>query len=466
MFREEEKMLGLNAWLYREGMRTLTLLPERGDRELLEWILGRAPDAMKPDLIVMLADRGLDDILPAVTPFLENGGTRLAALEAAGALGGPVEPRTAEERLAVARGKSRRGDRESVAALAEARDLAALSRYPREDFAKALKAGTRDDALLALLGDAAAKERLRKAEDLDATLLAADLGLDVGERLEAFRRKALERAVPALHRMYREPRSQYGRHCLGFVAFTLKRCGESVDLAPLKKQIPAYLKDNWGACPLAFALLALDPKADADDVTACREALLARRADRGGWDYSAIPSRSTIPWPFTLMPLLALDRVEGVPDAVWADALAWLQKSQQNDGSWLYLTEYANGWGVHTGAGVAMVALCAKRLGREADVSKAMAWLDANYVVGENPRAFGVFRNVPFQFLWAAGQAATAAGRRELGGLDWYARGLRHILRHQKADGSWADPTQSDTDAAWVTCLSVLYLHREFMVKR
>ena len=141
--------------------------------------------------------------------------------------------------------------------------------------------------------------------------------------------------------------------------------------------------------------------------------------------------------------ILALARVGRPQDqAPMARAIAYLRAEQAADGSWFgrWGTNYIYGtWSVLMALAQAGIS------GQDPMVRPAVAWLtsrqNADGGWGESndtyARPFKAFASTPYQTAWAL-LALFAAGETS---SDAVRRGVEHLLRTQKPDGLWNDPT-------------------------
>jgi hypothetical protein len=97
-----------------------------------------------------------------------------------------------------------------------------------------------------------------------------------------------------------------------------------------------------------------------------------------------------------------------------------------------------------------------------------LAWLSANWSVGENPGMGQVGNSPPntwlYYFLYAIERAGMLYDTAKVGSYDWYVEGSRVLLQAQRPDGSWdgSNPKQP----AWDTCFAILFLRRASVSRR
>ena len=185
------------------------------------------------------------------------------------------------------------------------------------------------------------------------------------------------------------------------------------------------------------------------------------RSKRGrGRECGPIPSRvhpnvgDNSNTQFALLGLYEAERA-GVPinDKVWRLALEHWKNSQNVDGSWGYETNFREGTGSMTSAGIASVIIASGELSAgdatvrgdtvsccgaqqpNKPVDDAMAWLDRN---------FSVYRNPPnstaglFYYLYGLERTGRMTNRRFIGQHDWYREGATHAGRRAAHFGRMA----------------------------
>ncbi len=159
---------------------------------------------------------------------------------------------------------------------------------------------------------------------------------------------------------------------------------------------------------------------------------------------------------------LAGARLHGydVPDEVFAKCGAFFRKSQNEDGGFGYSArQRKRSYGSMTAGGAMALVLCG------ADAKAAFQWLGTGFDPKKNRGAAAAFgkkkgkRGDNFwkhYWLWSVERACSVANRKDLGGRDWYADGIGHLIATQHRDGDWKSPERS----IQATCFALLFFSR------
>lgn len=168
-------------------------------------------------------------------------------------------------------------------------------------------------------------------------------------------------------------------------------------------------------------------------------------------------------------------------DAAYAgfkvDREVWLRthrhwiKHQRGDGGWGYRPGDA-ARGSMTAAGLSTLAITTRMLQDDSDVNEAGR--PDCCLPAESPdafergrdwltRNFSVFTNPPGQiwhyyYLYGLERAARLGNVRFFGNHDWYREGARYLVRARNADGSWTEPSNSNSILS--TSFAVLFLSK------
>ncbi len=161
-------------------------------------------------------------------------------------------------------------------------------------------------------------------------------------------------------------------------------------------------------------------------------------------------------------------------------ARGWWEKTQLEDGSWNY-THYEpppgmqgrfpaqKGYGSMTcgaiGALAILTSILKEDIGKCPSLKKAFDWLAKNFKADDNPNhTSGMMPGGKkmlvwyYYYLYSVERAGDLNGLDKFGDHDWYVEGAKELLKLQKADGSWREPS-SETDV-WATCFAILFLKR------
>jgi hypothetical protein len=140
---------------------------------------------------------------------------------------------------------------------------------------------------------------------------------------------------------------------------------------------------------------------------------------------------------------------------VWEEIHDYYQRSQRQDGSWTYSTEYGPENEINRPSQTMTVAgLCGLyiagmeinggreqglkngtfskcgRYGDEAAINKGLTWFNKNFAIDLPQRAY--------YHLYGIERAGRLSGLRFFGEHDWYREGCEFLVKKQEADGSWA----------------------------
>jgi hypothetical protein len=231
----------------------------------------------------------------------------------------------------------------------------------------------------------------------------------------------------------------------------------------------------------AMILQKLERKAG---LAACAKFFVETQCENGQWDYgdgyksrqkSKVGDNSNS--QYAALGLRAC-REAGVdvPDETLKRALAWWQKSQREDGSWNYNiaagaakdAPILQGCGSMTCGGIGSVAILHSLLKQDprqdAALKKAVDWLAENFSVAEHPKYVnpGFGGNGPtwwyYYYLYSLERAGDLLAAEKFGESEWYPEGARELLKRQKSNGSWKEPSQEWE--VYSTCFAILFLKR------
>jgi hypothetical protein len=154
-----------------------------------------------------------------------------------------------------------------------------------------------------------------------------------------------------------------------------------------------------------------------------------------------------------------------VPPKVWIDALAGVRVFQAGKG-FTYQKGGKESDGM-TAAAIASMVICKEQielLGRtvpgwlDPALKSAMARLDERFdVTRNNGEEHGGYH---YYYLYTVERVGDMTGRKEFNGKDWYVRGARLLLEHQRHEGSFPDSTSMNPEDTLGTCFALLFLKR------
>jgi len=313
--------------------------------------------------------------------------------------------------------------------------------------------------------------------------LAAARADVTGEAVEAAIRRGTEALVHRQLADGRWPERYYagGESCL--VTFALLKAGQPADRPALAAAIGFVrgvpLQHVYVVSLKIMALVEADPVAYRKEIEAATQWLIAAQNETGLWSYT--PGGKRFDHSNSQFALLALHAAAEagfrVHESVWNRARIAVQKTQNDDGGWDYMTG-AQSYGSMTAAGVSDLLI----LGRTPTIRmehgfrngaapncgtykfdeplvRGLDWLGRNFRVDANPQ-----RGTQWVYYWLYGveRCGILAGQRYLGQHEWYRAGARYLVQQQQADGTW------ESDLA-NTCFALLFLskgHRALLVQK
>jgi hypothetical protein len=154
-----------------------------------------------------------------------------------------------------------------------------------------------------------------------------------------------------------------------------------------------------------------------------------------------------------------------VPAETFAAAEKWWLTTQNKDGGWDYRqgrTRVEHSYGAMTAGGASSLAICKhylkKEWKRDPAISRALAWLGANFSVTSHPKFDWKIPSHGWVHYWlyALERAGMLCEAEKLGTRDWYAEGAGKLLEAQGKDGAW----DGDRDKITNTCFAILFLRR------
>ena len=167
---------------------------------------------------------------------------------------------------------------------------------------------------------------------------------------------------------------------------------------------------------------------------------------------------------FALLGIWAAGRHGFDPNAALAEVERHFRGTQQEDGRWLYTTDWANPTPAMNCAALMGLAISASRPEKaERQTARARgAALAADAVFSRGLRevtkdAKQLSHDSKIYYIWSLERVCVALGLRALDQFDWYAEGAKVLLAEQGKDGSWS---QGDYGPLPDTCLALLFLRK------
>jgi len=157
---------------------------------------------------------------------------------------------------------------------------------------------------------------------------------------------------------------------------------------------------------------------------------------------------------------------------VWSRAATWLLGTQEEDGGFGYRPGETWSAGM-TAAGTASLVLCREQIallghppppGIDDAIERALVRMGEQFDPERNAQGEGRASlragDYHYYYLYGVERVGDLAGRRELGGRDWYLRGASFLLREQRTRGDWKDTTCMRPQDSLGTCFALLFLKR------
>lgn len=243
---------------------------------------------------------------------------------------------------------------------------------------------------------------------------------------------------------------------------------------------------TYNVALLAMVLQKLDAARHKDRIAACLTFFVETQSENGQWDYGDgyAPRKKYSPnkrgdnsnSQYAALGLRACrDAGLDVPEAVVKRALAWWTQSQHADGGWNYNAPPPPGkespvlqsYGSMTCGGVGSLAILEALLKHDPKknvaLQKGLNWIGEHFSAAEHARYVNPgFGSGPtwwfYYYLYSLERAGDLLAMDKFGEIDWYTEGAQEILRRQKPDGSWKEPSQEWE--AYSTCFAILFLKR------
>jgi hypothetical protein len=286
---------------------------------------------------------------------------------------------------------------------------------------------------------------------------------------------------------------------LELVMLTLSHANVSPENETFKKGLAALestkLEYTYRVAALAMALQRIDPRKYQDRIAHCAQWLVDTQLPEGEWGYpDTLTTADEQPKPITVEPPKVEKKPESggntvsmikikrqinknlnlkakgdvsntqfailglkachdagieIPKPTWQAALAYILKTQNQDGGWGY---YFNGmkdpesYASMTCAGVCSIAICKYGLGnknaaKDGAVQVGLRWLGAHFKADDN---FNITKSHVadptrwlYYYLYSIERVGKIVGVDELGKQKWYDIGAKYLIDRQKPDGSW-----------------------------
>lgn len=156
------------------------------------------------------------------------------------------------------------------------------------------------------------------------------------------------------------------------------------------------------------------------------------------------------------------------PKETIESALAYWETSQNDDGSYNYGSTGQKGYGSMTCGALGAIAILQSISGKssgEKNIEKASEWIGKHFSLKKNPEheSNSTINGVKvdpwfYYYLYSLERAGDLISTEKFGPHYWYAEGAEELLKLQKPDGSWKEPSAEANQCA--TCFAILFLKR------
>jgi hypothetical protein len=282
------------------------------------------------------------------------------------------------------------------------------------------------------------------------------------------------------------------------VLYTLLVAGSSNEAGfktILDRVLAAKLERTYNVSLMAVALEELDRKKHQGRIAQCGQFLVDNQAKNGQWGYGkpvempkevasgsgggAIRIKRRAEGPengdnsnsqYAALALRSCMQANvKIPDETLAAAAKAWERNQNADGGWGYNGEGSvNDPSCGSMTAGAVASLCILKNTLKADpkkddgIKKGLDWLASNLTFEENPK---YLKPKIWKYYWIYGveRAGMLYGTEKMGRHAWYAEGAAHLLKEQKADGSWSGGEKEDASIGGSvadTCFAILFLRK------
>jgi hypothetical protein len=165
-----------------------------------------------------------------------------------------------------------------------------------------------------------------------------------------------------------------------------------------------------------------------------------------------------------------------IPLETWQDTINFLEKDQLDNGGWTYSgtlrsqDERRTAYGSMTCACICALAIAKFYSGQDIHsdpmIKKGLDWLGPRLIFQNNPGIASIAKEANFWFhyyyIYSIERVGAVMTTKEIGGQDWYAKGVEYLLKSQSKDGSWntTNDDQSGCSVMVDTCFALLFLKK------
>ena len=278
----------------------------------------------------------------------------------------------------------------------------------------------------------------------------------------------------------------------GLCLLALLNCGTDPNSQRIKQALerlssvpPEHLK-TYTVSLRIMAMAEADPKLYREQISQDVDWLIRRQMDDGGWGYPRATQSTWTDASNTQFALLALHEARQlgieIPVQVWRAARQyWDARFDPRSGGFGYHPEHrAQPYGSMTCAGISSLIIIEENLKDAADsiafdqsvkccgpqtrseqLTRAIAWMEANMAVHINPGNREVSNMTRYYYLYGLERAGRLAGIRFFGQYDWYRLGAAALLKQQSLSGEWVGTGGlGESDKLVTTSFGLLFLSK------
>ena len=227
-----------------------------------------------------------------------------------------------------------------------------------------------------------------------------------------------------------------------------------------------------------MALCAGTPRKDFDVIQRNVRWLEEHQLASGVWAYPAGNGDNSNS-QFAVLALHEAERVGAkVKQETWSKAADYWRSCQNPDGSWSYITNWPDGTGSMTCAGIGATVICQGHVRRpnaevkneliqccqaqedDDSLDRALFWLGRNFSVRRNPGPVGREGLWHYYYLYGLERVGRLTARRLIGDHDWYREGAEFLISQQDAFSRHWQGGKSENSAQITTAMALLFLSK------
>ena len=199
----------------------------------------------------------------------------------------------------------------------------------------------------------------------------------------------------------------------------------------------------------------------------------------GDWSYPGVAGDNSNS-QFAVLALHEAERVGAkVKPETWEKAAKFWKDSQNPDGSWGYKSQWAEGLGSMTCAGIGAMVIstghasepnaeiknglvqCCRDQEEDNALENGLSWLGRNFSVARNPGRRGRGQIWHYYYLYGLERVGRLTARRLIGEHDWYREGAEFLIGQQdQFTHSWTGSGHAEDNPHVSTALALLFLSK------